>query len=94
MDCRSGARRLAAMLVREGLRASHKRVHRLYREEGLAMRIRQRRRTRWSRVATRRNQRKPEGGKCCMISCVKDWAVTLTSPQAEVPSWYIPFRRT
>ena len=40
----------------------HKRVYRLYREEGLAMRIRQRRRIRWTGavsgpVATRANQR-------------------------------------
>ncbi len=36
------------MLVREGVAADHKRVYRLYCEEGLAMRIRQRRRIRWS----------------------------------------------
>jgi len=41
---RFGYRRLTAMLVREGMVANHKRVYRLYREEGLAMRIRQRRR--------------------------------------------------
>jgi putative transposase len=41
-------RRLTAMLLREGMPANHKRVYRLYREEGLAMRIRQRRRIRWS----------------------------------------------
>jgi putative transposase len=58
---RFGYRRLRAMLVREGMTANHKRVYRLYREEGLAMRIRQRRRIRWSGVAAspaaRRNQR-------------------------------------
>jgi putative transposase len=59
---RFGYRRLTAMLVREGEAANHKRVYRLYREEGLAMRIRQRRRIRWSGVsaspaASRRNQR-------------------------------------
>jgi putative transposase len=59
---RFGYRRLTAMLVREGMTANHKRVYRLYREEGLAMRIRQRRRIRWSGVAaspaaSRRNQR-------------------------------------
>jgi len=59
---RFGYRRLTAMLVREGVAANHKRVYRLYREEGLAMRIRQRRRIRWtgavsSPVATRVNQR-------------------------------------
>jgi len=41
-------RRLTAMLVREGISANHKRVYRLYREEGLVMRIRQRRRIRWT----------------------------------------------
>ena len=47
---------------REGMAANHKRVYRLYREEGLAMRIRQRRRIRWNGVAatpaaTRPNER-------------------------------------
>ena len=59
---RFGYRRLTAMLVREGVTANHKRVYRLYREEGLAMRIRQRRRIRWSGAAVkpaaaRRNER-------------------------------------
>jgi putative transposase len=45
---RFGYRRLMAMLLREGMPANHKRVYRLYREEGLAMRIRQRRRIRWN----------------------------------------------
>jgi putative transposase len=59
---RFGYRRLTAMLVREGIGANHKRVYRLYREEGLAMRIRQRRRIRWtgtvrSAAVTRANQR-------------------------------------
>jgi putative transposase len=49
---RFGYRRLTVMLVREGMAANHKRVYRLYREEGLAMRIRQRRRIRWSGVVT------------------------------------------
>ena len=59
---RFGYRRLTAMLLREGMPANHKRVYRLYREEGLAMRIRQRRRIRGTgavsrAVATRANQR-------------------------------------
>ena len=59
---RFGYRRLTALLVREGIAANHKRVYRLYREEGLAMRIRQRRRIRWtgavsSAAAARPNQR-------------------------------------
>src|SRR5262252_719912 len=45
---RFGYRRLTAMLVQAGMAANHKRVYRLYREEGLAMRIRQRRRIRWN----------------------------------------------
>src|SRR5207249_11848700 len=57
---RFGYRRLTAMLVREGMPT--KRVYRLYREEGLAMRIRQRRRIRWrgavtNPAATRPNER-------------------------------------
>jgi len=59
---RFGYRRLTAMLLRAGMAANHKRVYRLYREEGLAMRIRQRRRIRWNGVvtspaATRPNER-------------------------------------
>jgi putative transposase len=59
---RFGYRRLTAMLLREGMPANHKRVYRLYREEGLAMRIRQRRRIRWngavtSPTATKANER-------------------------------------
>ena len=59
---RFGYRRLTALLVREGLAVNHKRVYRLYREEGLAMRIRPRRRIRWtgavsSPVAARPNER-------------------------------------
>src|SRR5256886_15298661 len=50
---RFGYRRLTAMLVREGMPTNHKRVYRLYREEGLAMRIRQRRRIHWKGVVTR-----------------------------------------
>ena len=45
---RFGYRRLTALLIREGMTVNHKRVYRLYREESLAMRIRQRRRIRWS----------------------------------------------
>jgi putative transposase len=56
---RFGYRRLTAMLVREGVAANHKRVYRLYREEGLAMRIRQRRRIRWSGVAVKPAARQP-----------------------------------
>ena len=44
---RFGYRRLTAMLTREGMAANHKRVYRLYQEEGLAMRMRTRRRIRW-----------------------------------------------
>jgi putative transposase len=59
---RFGYRRLTVLLVRAGMAVNHKRVYRLYREEGLAMRIRQRRRIRWNGVtvspaATRPNER-------------------------------------
>ena len=50
---RFGYRRLTALLTREGLVANHKRVYRLYCEEGLAMRMRQRRRIRWNGTAAR-----------------------------------------
>jgi putative transposase len=56
---RFGYRRLTAMLVREGVAANHKRVYRLYREAGLAMRIRQRPRIRWSGVAVKPAARQP-----------------------------------
>ena len=49
---RFGYRRLTAMLLREGMPVNHKRVYRLYREERLVMRIRRRRRIRWSGIAT------------------------------------------
>jgi transposase InsO family protein len=48
------------MLVREGMPANHKRVYRLYREEGLAMRIRQRRRIRWNGGVTNRGATRPK----------------------------------
>jgi putative transposase len=47
------------MLVRAGMPANHKRVYRLYREEGLAMRIRQRRRIRWNGVEVKPAARQP-----------------------------------
>ena len=50
---RFGYRRLTVLLAREGIRVNHKRVYRLYREERLAMRIRQRRRLRWSGTITK-----------------------------------------
>jgi putative transposase len=42
---RFGYRRLGVLLRRDGLMVNHKRVHRLYREEGLALRRRRRKRT-------------------------------------------------
>jgi putative transposase len=49
---RSGYRRLHVLLRREGWRVNHKRVQRLYREEGLAIRVRRRKkRTSVPRVA-------------------------------------------
>lgn len=50
---RFGYRRLTAMLARNGSPANHKRVYRLYCEEGLSLRIRQRRRIRWTGAAKR-----------------------------------------
>ena len=48
---RFGYRRLTRMLARQGMHTNHKRVYRLYCEEGLAMRMRQRRRIRWKGIA-------------------------------------------
>lgn len=56
---RFGYRRLTAMLVRAGVEVNHKRVYRLYREEGLTMRIRQRRRIRWKGAAISPAAEKP-----------------------------------
>ena len=50
---RFGYRRLAVMLIREGMAVNHKRVYRLYREERLAMRIRDRHRIRWCGAVAR-----------------------------------------
>jgi putative transposase len=77
---RFGYRRLTAMLAREGIWANHKRVYRLYREEGLAMRIRQRRRIRWhgavtSPAATRPNER---WSMDFVSDCVSSGKVILT----------------
>jgi putative transposase len=59
---RFGYRRLAVLLRREGMKVNHKRVHRLYRLEGLALRRRRRKRVRGTRpmplaAATSRNER-------------------------------------
>jgi putative transposase len=40
------------MLLREGMAANRKPVYRLYREEGVAVRIQQRRRIRWNCLVT------------------------------------------
>jgi putative transposase len=56
---RFGYRRLTAMLAREGVTVNHKRVYRLYCEEGLAMRIRQRRRIRWSGAVVKPTAARP-----------------------------------
>ena len=58
---RYGYRRLHVLLQREGWRVNHKRVYRLYREEGLGIRVRRRKRTTLPRVqpvpATRPHER-------------------------------------
>src|SRR5215469_15130125 len=56
---RFGYRRLTALLIREGMAVNHKRVYRVYREERLAMRIRHRRRIRWSGPAREPAARRP-----------------------------------
>lgn len=47
---RWGYRRLTVLLRREGIRVNHKLIHRLYREEGLAVRPKRRKRTAVARV--------------------------------------------
>jgi len=56
---RFGYRRLTKLLTREGIRANHKRVYRLYCEERLALRRRVRRRIRWSGTAVRPAAKRP-----------------------------------
>src|SRR2546430_17212125 len=73
---RFGYRRLTAMLVREGMPANHKRVYRLYREEGLGMRIRQRRRIHWKGVATRPAATRPN--ESWSMDFVRDCVCTRT----------------
>src|SRR5947199_9475584 len=65
---RFGYRRLTAMLRREGMLANHKRVYRPYREGGLAMMIRQRRRSRWNGEVTSPSATRPN--ECCVVICV------------------------
>jgi len=56
---RFGYRWLTKLLTREGIRANHKRVYRLYCEERLALRRRVRRRIRWSGTAVRPAAKRP-----------------------------------
>jgi len=49
---RYGYRRLQVLLLREGMRVNHKRVERIYREEGLSVRRRKRRRAAGVRAET------------------------------------------
>ena len=56
---RFGYRRLTVMLVREGIQANHKRVYRIYRKERLAMRVRRRRRIRWTGATARTAAQRP-----------------------------------
>jgi putative transposase len=63
---RFGYRRLIAMLLRKGVEVKHKRVYRLYREEGLAMRIRQRRRIRWNGTAANLAAVRPSQRTACI----------------------------
>jgi len=55
-------RRLTAMRLREGVPANHERVYRLYCQEGLAMRTRQRRRIRWNGAVVETAASQPNEG--------------------------------
>jgi putative transposase len=67
---RYGYRRLHILLQREGWRANHKKVYRLYREEGLSIRTRTPRRRR----ACRYRSGRPEAGGANDI-----WAMDFVS---------------
>jgi len=67
-----GYRRLHILLVREGWRVNHKRVYRLYVDEGLAMRKKRPRR----RVSAARRQRLPAPGRTNEI-----WSMDFVSDQ-------------
>ncbi len=71
---RFGYRRLTAMLVGEGVMANHKRVYRLYREEGLAIRVRHRRRIRWVGAASSPATVKPN--QRWSMDFLNDWVST------------------
>lgn len=67
-----GYRRLGLLLEREGWRANHKLVYRLYREEGLGLRRRRPRR----RVSAARRQGAPQPARCNEI-----WSMDFMSDQ-------------
>jgi len=68
---RWGCPLLYQMLRREGWRANHKRVERLYREEGLSLRRRRRRRKRLSHLRVERSL--PSGAN-------QAWAMDFSAP--------------
>jgi putative transposase len=71
---RFGYRRLQALLRREGWAANHKRVHRLYREERLA--LRKRRRKRWARTGHRPATAPERANERWSMDFVSDCAAT------------------
>jgi putative transposase len=79
---RFGYRRLRAMLLRKGMPANHKRVYRLYREEGWAMSIRRRRRIRWRKAVTKPASTRPN--ERWSMEFVSDWVSTVKAIRAHM----------
>ena len=76
---RFGYRRLHLLLRREGFQANHKKVYRLYREEGLAVRRRRRK-----RVA--RSRRRP----LATPSCINErWSMDVVGDEKARHSGYL-----
>ena len=67
---RFGYRRLHALARREGVKANHKRVYRIYREEGLAMR--RRRRRKWVRMGASVAATPTRPNQCWSMDFVSD----------------------
>ena len=73
---RYGYRRLGALLRREGQRVNHKKVERLYREQGLA--LRRRKRKRLTAALTRRRFSEPTSSS--------RWTSSATQPNKDASS--------
>ncbi len=75
---RYGYRRLHVLLRREGWEINHKRVYRIYLQEGLNLRVKRPRR----RVAVRNRQERPSAA-----SCNENWSMDFMSDQLADGRW-------